>query len=317
MAYEIGTDLAKSDFDFFAGSGFVSPKNKKDAKAPDLFDLYRKSGYKVVRGVDEFNKLKKKDDKVILIQKEGKNVYSLPFAVDSKEDDLTLTQITESAISHLTRDNKGFFVMIEGGMIDWSSHSNDGGTTFEEVIDMDNAIKKAYEFYLQKPDSTLIVVTADHETGGLSLGRGNYVMDFKLFDNQKVSQSELSTQLRDFATGNPSVSWDMMKDFLASKLGFFSAVAISESQEKKLIEEFNRSFKSNDSQKAESEYFKDEKLAALAVQILNENAKAGWTTNSHTAAYVPVFAVGVGADKFTGVMENTDIPNKITTIAEY
>ena len=207
--------------------------------------------------------------------------------------------------------------MIEGGMIDWSSHSNDGGTTFEEVIDMDNAIKKAYEFYLQKPDSTLIVVTADHETGGLSLGRGNYVMDFKLFDNQKVSQSELSTQLRDFATGNPSVSWDMMKDFLASKLGFFSAVAISESQEKKLIEEFNRSFKSNDSQKAESEYFKDEKLAALAVQILNENAKAGWTTNSHTAAYVPVFAVGVGADKFTGVMENTDIPNKITTIAEY
>ena len=119
--------------------------------------------------------------------------------------------------------------MIEGGMIDWSSHSNDGGTTFEEVIDMDNAIKKAYEFYLQKPDSTLIVVTADPETGGSSLGRATYVMDFKLFYNQKVSQSELSTQLSVFATGNPSLSWDIRKVFLASKLGFFRSESISES----------------------------------------------------------------------------------------
>lgn len=61
--------------------------------------------------------------------------------------------------------------MVEGGKIDWACHSNDAATTFHEVIDFDNAIKVAYEFYSQHPDETLIVVTADHETGGFVLGK--------------------------------------------------------------------------------------------------------------------------------------------------
>lgn len=74
--------------------------------------------------------------------------------------------------------------MVEGGKIDWSCHSNDPATTFEEVIDMDNAIKVAYEFYKKHPKETLIVVTADHETGGLGLGTGKYELHLKALKNQ-------------------------------------------------------------------------------------------------------------------------------------
>ena len=64
----------------------------------------------------------------------------------------TLAEITESAVSFLTKGkNKGFFLMVEGGKIDWACHSNDPATVFEEVIDMDNAIKVAYEFYKKHP----------------------------------------------------------------------------------------------------------------------------------------------------------------------
>ena len=77
---------------------------------------------------------------------EGAEPSCLPYAIDRQEGDLTLAEITESAISFLTKgSNKGFFLMVEGGKIDWACHGNDPATAFEEVVDMDNAIKVAYE----------------------------------------------------------------------------------------------------------------------------------------------------------------------------
>lgn len=78
--------------------------------------------------------------------------------------------------------------MVEG-KIDWACHSNDAATTFHEIIDFDNAIKIAYEFYSQHPDETLIVVTADHETGGFVLGTGTYDLNLQVLKNQKVSEN--------------------------------------------------------------------------------------------------------------------------------
>ena len=78
--------------------------------------------------------------------------------------------------------------MVEGGKIDWACHGNDPATVFEEVIDLDNAVKVAYEFYKKHPKETLIVVTADHETGGMSLGTGRYELRLKALTNQEQSQ---------------------------------------------------------------------------------------------------------------------------------
>ena len=76
--------------------------------------------------------------------------------------------------------------MLEGGRIDWSCHSNDAAPMIAEVIDMDEAVRKvAYEFYKQHPDETLIVITADRETGGLVLGRGPYELHLDVLQNQR------------------------------------------------------------------------------------------------------------------------------------
>ena len=153
MNYEIAVDLTKANFDFYAGGGFLKPDKTYDKKdAPNIFPIFEEAGYTVARGYSDY-KAKSKDA--------GK-------------------MITESAIDFLTKGkNKGFFLMVEGGKIDWACHGNDAATVFNEVKDMDDAIKVAYEFYKKHPKETLIVVTADHETGGIVLGTGKYALNLK------------------------------------------------------------------------------------------------------------------------------------------
>ena len=179
--YQIGLDLIEANFDFYAGSDFLDPTNQKakDGKTYDnLYDLTAKAGYTLVRGYKEYQKKAKKAEKMILFQPEAasaKDNSAIPYAIDRQKGDMTLSEITRAGINFLSKNNeKGFFLMVEGGKIDWACHSNDGATALTEVQDFDNAIKVAYEFYEQHPEETLIVITADHETGGLSLGTGSY-----------------------------------------------------------------------------------------------------------------------------------------------
>ena len=87
--------------------------------------------------------------------------------------------------------------MVEGGKIDYACHANDAATTFAEVEDFDNAIRVAYEFYEQHPDETLIVVTADHETGGIVLGTGQYDQNLQALKYQRMSVNKLSSKLNE------------------------------------------------------------------------------------------------------------------------
>lgn len=193
--YKIGTDLYKAGFDFYAGSDFIDPNNKdnKDGNSENLYTMAEKNGYTIARGYKDYLKKCKKADKMILFQSEKaseKDRTAIPYAIDRTKDDLTLADITRSAINFLSKDlSKGFFLMVEGGKIDWACHSNDAATAFHEVADMDEAVKVAYEFYSQHPDETLIVVTADHETGGFVLGTGAYKLNLQVLKNQKVSES--------------------------------------------------------------------------------------------------------------------------------
>ncbi|MGN1260819.1 MAG: alkaline phosphatase, partial [Alloprevotella sp.] len=170
-AYTIGQQLIESGNDFFAGSDFVSPKNPAEG-GPDLYQQAADKGYIIARGYKDYQKKAKKADRMILLQSEAASkvdASSIPYALDRTKTDLTLPDITRAAINFLTKkqDSKdGFFLMVEGGKIDWTCHANDPAF-IPELIDMDNAVKVAYEFYQQHPDETLIVVTADHETGGL------------------------------------------------------------------------------------------------------------------------------------------------------
>ena len=259
-----------------------------------------------------------KDAKEILLQEQGRSAYSLLYAIDRNEDDLTRAQITKSALEFLTKKDEGFFMMIEGGMIDWAAHSNDGATVFEEVKDMDDAVKIAYDFYLQHPDSTLIVITADHETGGLGLGVEGYTLNLDNFQYQKLSQSGLSKaiqKLRDEKKSN--LTWDDLKTLISDKTGLWNKIDVTKHQEKEIRHEFDNMMSKAKADTKKTEYSEDSAIAALVVKIMNRDAKVGWTSNTHTAALVPVFAIGAGAEEFVGLMENTDVPKRIQKAGGY
>ena len=299
MYYEIALDLPKANFDFYAGGGFLKPTTTFDnKKAPSIFPIFEEAGYTVARGYNDYKAKSQNAEKMILIQEEGANPSCLPYAIDRKDNDLTLAQITESAIDFLTKGkNKGFFLMVEGGKIDWACHANDAATVFNEVKDMDNAIKVAYEFYKKHPKETLIVVTADHETGGIVLGTGKYALNLKALQHQKHSADGLSKRISELrkSKGN-KVTWE---------------------QEKKLRDEFEKSFIKNKVVFAESMYSKSEPMAACAKEVMDEISMVGWVSGGHSAGFVPVFAIGAGSHLFSEKIDNTEIPKRIAKAAGY
>ena len=320
--YEIGKDLYETGFDFYAGSDFLQPQDKKNPQAANLYSLADQYGYTIARGYKDYLKKSKKADKMILFQSEAASKAdrsSIPYAIDRGKSDLTLQEITRSAINFLSKDlSKGFFLMVEGGKIDWACHSNDAATTFHEVIDFDNAIKVAYEFYSQHPDETLIVVTADHETGGFVLGKGPYELNLQVFKNQKVSESgftKVINQLR--SKTNNQVSWEAVQQALKDNFGFWDKIKLNEKQEARLKTVYEQTLKNQQVKMEKSEYAQDEPIAAEAKRIINEIALTGWTSGGHSAGYVPVFAIGAGAEKFQNRIDNTEIPVKIAEAAGY
>ena len=322
--YKIGTDLYKAGFDFYAGSDFIDPNNKdnKDGNSENLYTMAEKNGYTIARGYKDYLKKCKKADKMILFQSEKaseKDRTAIPYAIDRTKDDLTLADITRSAINFLSKDlSKGFFLMVEGGKIDWACHSNDAATAFHEVADMDEAVKVAYEFYSQHPDETLIVVTADHETGGFVLGTGAYKLNLQVLKNQKVSESGFTRILNELRKKyNNNVSWEKVQQALKENFGFWDKVKLNEKQEERLLAKYNNTFKGKEAKLEKSEYAQDEPLAAEAKRIIDEIALVGWTSGGHSAGYVPVFAIGAGADLFQGRIDKTEIPIKIAKAAGY
>lgn len=321
MAYEIALDLPKAGFDFYAGGGFVKPTTTFDKKeAPSIFPIIEEAGYTIARGYADFKAKASSAQKMVLIQEEGAAPRALPYAIDRKEGDLTLSQITESAISFLTKgSNKGFFLMVEGGKIDWACHDNDAATAFKEVVDMNEAVNIAYEFYKKHPKETLIVITADHETGGISLGRGSYYMNLKALNNQKYSTELLTERIKELRkVKNNQVTWQDAKELLEQTMGFWKELPISWELEKQLRDTYEASFSKKANQAMEkSLYTESEPLAAKAKDVMNEIARVGWNTGSHTAGYVPVYAIGAGSELFRGKLDNTDIPKRIAEAARY
>lgn len=316
MYYEIGQDIIKSNFDFFAGSGFLKPNTnaKKEEVAP-LFPQLEKAGYKLVYGLDEYNKAKSSAQKLILMNKKGTDPVSLKYAIDQKPGDLNLAEITSAAIESLSKGDQGFFLMVEGGKIDWACHANDGATSIQEVLDFNRSVEKAYEFYKKHPEETLIIVTADHETGGMAVGNGSSTLRLKNLQNQKVSQEQLTVLINEFRSKNENASWDQLKNFLGEHLGLWKSIKISEDDEEDLQEAYHKSFVEHKNETSKSMYAVNDKIAALAVKAVNKASSMSFASSNHSAAYIPVFAIGVGAEQFHKKMDNTDIPKTVSTIA--
>lgn len=318
MYYEISQDLIASGFDFFAGAGLYNRDVLHDkTKVPDIYPQIEEAGYLIAKGYDDFKARGGQAQKVMLLHKNWEEVGAIPSAIDRTDEDLTLKQITETAIDVLMRNNKkGFFLMVEGGLIDWATHANDAPTMIREIIDMDEAIQVAFEFYKKHPKETLIIVTSDHDTGGITVGRGN--LRAARLQHQKQSQNGLTGRINELREAkNGKVSWEEVKELLGETMGFWKEISISWDHEKLLRDTYEETLAKNRDIKDHNLYAENSLLAAKAKQVMNEVSYLRWGTSSHSGDYVPVFAIGAGQHLFTRMMDNTEIPQMIIKAANY
>ena len=185
--------------------------------------------------------------------------------------------------------------MIEGGKIDYAAHNDDAATVFQEVLDFDAAVAVAYEFYKKHKDETLIIVTADHETGGLVLGyKGDYSLNLKALSSQKVSVERMIEILQT----QKETTWGHIEELVKENIG--------------VKPRGNR----NADEKVTVDHNLAGEIAYSAIYDLNRSAALSWAGGNHSGTFVPLFAIGKGAEKFNGVIDNTDIPNIIRELKD-
>ena len=312
--HEIATQLGESGFDFFGGADFHTPYTKDNSDEGNYVQA-EKAGYTIVHGYDEYKQKAKSTDKIILFDKEPNSDHYLSYAIDRKDDDLKLSEITEAAIDFMMKDpKKGFFMMMEGGRIDQACHNNDPGAYIQEMLDFDQAIKIAYDFYLKHPKETLIVITADHETGGLIPGNGRYELNLQALQHQTCSVDKVTERFNELRK-NKKATWEDAKKILSDCFGLFTKVPVNWRDEAELHSTFEDSFRAGGTE--QNWYGNNAKIAAKGRDILNKIAMISWASFAHSDGYVPVYAVGVGAQNFHGRMNNTDIPELISKAAGY
>jgi alkaline phosphatase len=201
LMYEINVDLANSDFDYFAG-GQMKSKNKKDSEnkpLPNAMGLADANGFTIAYGRDDFEALQPGVGKVIAVDDVVDVDAAMYYTIDQPEGYITLSEFVGKGIELLDNPD-GFFMMVEGGKIDWACHANDAAASIIDTLAFDDSIAVAYEFYQQHPDETLIVVTGDHETGGLTIGYAGtgYSAYFDRVQNQTMSYIEFGKKLEEF-----------------------------------------------------------------------------------------------------------------------
>jgi len=311
----IASQLFASKLSFAAGGGFnIDGKVKRPAE--EYVKMAKDAGWEVYQGKDSFKNLSSKGQVLCL----GDNIKSdcLKYAIDQKEEDTKLADFTKAAVDHLYANHKnGFFLMVEGGSIDHSCHDDDGATTFEEVNDFARAIDVVLEFYRQHPKQTLIVVTADHETGGLMLGSGKYSMDPKQITYQTMSEGTLSNKLREMARNEVVPTWDEVKAVLSDALGLYTHVKVDAATDVHLYDLYVRIFAQKSDVSVSAWYSLNSALASDAVSYVNKVAGYGWSYEPHSGSPVGVYAIGAGSEAFNAAKDNTDIPNIMAKVAKY
>ena len=314
--YEIGLAMVSSGFDYFAGGGLLAPNGIKNDQ-PSVLDLARQNGYKVVNSKDAITGLTKNDGKVIAISPDLADGQALQYEID-RAGQLSLADFTRKGIEILDNAN-GFFMMVEGGKIDWACHANDAATAVRDTLALEAAVGEALKFYAKHPAETLIIVTGDHETGGMSIGFVDTEQQtfFNRISRQMVSFEEFNKLIKNYRiTVDPAqASLDDWLPVLAEKFGLAD---ITEDDKARLSDALEASMvepgKRGKDPRSYILYGPYEPFSVTVTHILNQKAGIGWTTYAHTGVAVPVFAQGVGGELFSGCYDNTEVAKKIMKV---
>ena len=298
MYYEIGKQAADCGYEFMAGSRWRGAK-----KHPDLMEYIASKGVESVNTIEDAKASKSR--RVFLTSADPFNDSNVGFTIDSIPGMLTLPAMTETAIEHMEKVSpERFFMMVEGGNIDHAGHGNDGATASVETLEFNKAIQKAYDFYQRHPEETVIIITADHETGGMSVGNRttHYSSNTQYIPYQRMSKDMFSRKSAEkFKDRAPS--WEEVKEYVAEATGLWRQVPVSEEQEARL----RKIFESHSAENEQTLYAAYSGLASEIYKLVNDVQGFGWTTGDHSGNPVPVYAVGKGMEQFGAWLDNTNL----------
>lgn len=341
--YEIGLELIESDFDYFAGGAFKKPTGSNEDKE-DLYELAKKSGYTVTTTQAEAEAVPADVEKVLIIDENLADDKAMSYDMDLKEGAWKLADYVEKGIEVMQDSENGFFMMCEGGKIDWACHANDAASTITDTIALDEAVAVAVDFYKKHPEETLILVTGDHETGGLTIGYAGTDYDTFLtnMENQKLSYAKFDSDYVAAYKENRTDFDTVMQD-ITELFGLEAPVSAEGKTSKKdsadkhpeseetgsLVmteyeyEKLKEAYETTMSRTGDEEEFSQEEyvlygsyepLTVTITHILNNKSGISFSSYAHTGLPVEVFAMGAGQEQFEGYYDNTEIYHKLAAL---
>lgn len=279
--YATRNDAGEWKFDLLLGSGkrFFVREGDEENDAVDHFAHFRNNG---MRTVDTFEALQTQQ-RLPLIGLFHDNAF--PYVID---DEKRLRTMTEEGLRLLENADQPYVLVIEASMIDWCGHGNDIGCAMHEMADLDDMLDFLIPHVQQRGD-TALVVTADHSTGGLTLGAdGAYQFRAQHVAKQGRSIRTMASELNDM----PRIDWDHYIDrHLPYPLSTEQQQAIERAA-------------------GNEEGTRQDEIEATLHEIVGYHTRAGWTTSGHTGEDVPVIAVGPWAGHFRGTQDHTDIAKR-------
>ncbi|MFA9379550.1 MAG: alkaline phosphatase [Acetanaerobacterium sp.] len=329
--YDIALQLADSGFDYFGG-GTVNQPTGKEKDQEDIYGIIESKGYTVADTKEDIMALDASAGKVYAMTPVTQDSGAMPYAMDNAEGDLTLADFVSKGIDVLDNDN-GFFMMCESGKIDWACHANDAMSTINDVIAFEESVQVAVDFANEHPDETLIIVTGDHETGGMTIGYAatGYNTAFNILGRQKISYVAFDTLIGEMKTANPSLALADVLPVIKENIGLIAPsdpdaqieenanYVLTDFEYAKLETAFAESMRSSEERTQNDEsallYGTYDPLSVTLTHIINNKAGIGWTSYAHTGTPVAVYATGAGSELFGGSYDNTDIFKKLVEIA--
>lgn len=332
--YDIGLQMADTGFDFFAG-GSLKDRTGENEDQKDLYDVMKEKGYNVVETKADAEKVDSKAKKTYIVSEQLQDDGAMPYEIDKKKDTQSLNDMVKKGIEVMEDDPEGFFMMAESGKIDWAEHANDAATTVNEVIGFQDSIQTAIDFYNEHPDETLIVVTADHSTGGFTIGNEStgYETYFDQLANQKGSEIEFDKIVTEALEKNKEMTFEefapKIEEFFGLKLDPNApSEKVSTAKEEDYLkqQDENRSLATKEEYESLKAAFEESKKASddqdvsyggyipvsiTATRILDKKAGLAWSTTDHSGEKVPVYAMGSGAKMFDGEYDDTDVAIRV------
>ncbi len=244
----------------------------------------------------------------------------LPWALDDSNK-YRLTMMTKAATKQLENDN-GYFMLIEGSQIDYGGHARDIAAAITEMDDMAKTLEFLETYVRENPD-TLVVITADHSTGGLTIGKktgrsddninSKYLWNPEILRSMTMSPQAIAKQLTQHTLSIAQIS--KMLSFKITEIDL-NNLAQAKLEDRNIIKRFNALSAAAKKGKRQPKAYQS--TLNVITKLIDVKTNTGWgsisDSGTHTGIDVPVFAFGKGSEMFNGFQDNTDIAKKIFTL---